>query len=682
MPDGDSPLTFGLPAVHNNFNNANPNSFLGTGLTSSELVGITTAMNKASSGNTAHGEPVPEHRKPLRPGEQLFEGNIGSVQFRHIVRGPTAAGTDTAGDARKEQLTKDLARAKEAGWTNPIPFNYESVIAGEAPRDETRDTAAWLSDAVIYQWDDDFGDVGEPNPDLEKMLFEDDNTQRVGTQIKALSFDVTVEGPEKLHPVREFKDAGLHPVMLQNVQLCKYNNPTPIQSYCIPAVLTGHDVVAVAQTGSGKTAAFLLPILSKLMGKARQLAAPRPNPARYNPLTDRVRAEPLVLVVCPTRELACQIFDEARRLCYRTMLRPCVVYGGAPTKNQREQLEMGCDILIATPGRLMDFMQNMNLLSFKRLKFTVIDEADELLSSGWEEAMEKIFSGSDVSSDADHIYMMFSATFPKSARRLAKEYMDEDCVRIKVGRVGSTHENIKQNIVFVEESSKQQALFDLIFSDNPQRTLIFTNSKQKCDMVDDYLYNKGLPVTSIHSDRTQREREDALRSFRMGKCPLMVATGVTARGLDVANVKHVINYDLPSTMHDGITEYVHRIGRTARIGNEGKATSFYNDRNEDIAESLVKILLESNQEVPDFLQAHMPADPSAIDWHDGTDDESDDGLGGGFGADTGFDANAGFGGDAGFGGEAGGDTGGFGGGDNGGFGEGFSAETNDQVASW
>jgi ATP-dependent RNA helicase DDX3X len=120
--------------------------------------------------------------------------------------------------------------------------------------------------------------------------------------------------------------------------------------------------------GSGKTAAFLLPILSKLMGKARQLAAPRPNPARYNPATDRVRAEPLVLIVCPTRELACQIFDEARRLCYRTMLRPCVIYGGAPTKNQREQLEMGCDVLVATPGRLMDFMGNNNLLSFRRLK--------------------------------------------------------------------------------------------------------------------------------------------------------------------------------------------------------------------------------------------------------------------------------------------------------------------------
>ncbi|KAL1611307.1 hypothetical protein SLS59_000025 [Nothophoma quercina] len=578
--------------------------------------------------------------------------------------------SEEAAAARKEQLAQDLARAKDAGWNNPIPFNYETVTGGEAPKDETRDNAAWLSDAVIYQWDDEFGDVGEPNPELEKMLFHDENLQRAGGSIKALTYEVTVEGPEKILPVREFDDAGLHPVMLENVKLCQYNSPTPIQSYCIPAVLTGHDVVAIAQTGSGKTAAFLLPILSKLMGKARQLAAPRPNPARYNPLTDRVRAEPLVLVVCPTRELACQIFDEARRLCYRTMLRPCVVYGGAPTRNQREQLEMGCDILIATPGRLMDFMQNLNLLSFRRLKFTVIDEADELLSSGWEEAMEKLFSGSDVNADADHTYLMFSATFPKSARRLAKEYMDQDYLRIKVGRVGSTHQNITQTIVYVDEREKDQALFDLIFSSEPQRTLIFVNSKRKCDIVDDFLYNKGLPCTSIHSDRTQREREDALRSFRTARCPILVATGVTARGLDVANVKHVINYDLPSTQHDGITEYVHRIGRTARIGNEGKATSFYNERNEDIAEDLVKILIESKQEVPDFLDQFKPEDTETIEWRDGTDDESDDGLGGGFGADAG-----GFGG---------GDTGGFGG-DAGGFGGdagGFGGGAEDKVDSW
>ncbi|KAL5118381.1 hypothetical protein ACEQ8H_003730 [Pleosporales sp. CAS-2024a] len=591
------------------------------------------------------------------------------------------AGLDEAALARKTQHAENLARAKAAGWNDPIPFNYGDAVPGAAGANEPRETPAWLSDAAIYVWDDDFGDVGAPNPELEKMLFFDSNTQRAGNRMLHLgTFEVSVEGPEKVPPIREFADAGLHPVMLENIKLCQYTAPTPIQSYCIPAVLSGRDIIAIAQTGSGKTGAFLIPILSRLMGKATLLAAPRPNPARYNPRTDRVRAEPLVLVVCPTRELACQIFDEARRLCYRTMLRPCVLYGGAPKKNQREQLEMGCDILIATPGRLMDFMQDVSLLSLKRLKYTIIDEADELLSNGWEEVMEKLFQGSgDMNSDGDHTYLMFSATFPKTARRLAKEYMEEEAVKIKVGRVGSTHQNITQQIVYVNESEKNQALFDLIYSEEPGRILVFTNSKVKCDTIDDFLYNKGLPSTSMHADRTQREREDALRSFRTGKCPIMVATGVTARGLDVANIKHVINYDLPSTQHDGISEYIHRIGRTARIGNEGKATSFFNDRNDDLGEDLCKILIESKQEVPDFLQQFMPEDPSNIQWNDGSDDESEDGFGGGFG-----DAGADFGGDSGFGGgDAGGDAGGFSS-----FGEafcaggGFSAEDNDKVASW
>ncbi|PSN69874.1 P-loop containing nucleoside triphosphate hydrolase protein [Corynespora cassiicola Philippines] len=566
----------------------------------------------------------------------------------------SVAATDEASAARKAQLDEDLARAKEAGWTDPVPFNYENVVGGQPAEDETRDEAPWLSDAVVYVFDDEVGDIGPPNPEVEQALFHDDNQMTIGRAIKALEFDVELQGPVRIQPVRDFEDAGLHPAMLANVKLCGYRNPTAIQAYCLPAVLSGHDVVGIAQTGSGKTAAFLVPILSKLMGKARQLAAPRPNPTRYNPLTDRVRAEPLVLIACPTRELACQIFDECRRLCYRSMLRPCVAYGGGPAANQRKQLEMGCDILIATPGRLMDFLQDPKLLSLARLKFTVIDEADEMLSDGWETIMETLFqgSGTDANADADHSFLMFSATFPKQARRLVREYMDTECFRIKVGRIGSTHSNIKQDIIFVDESEKNQCVFDLIMNGGPQRTIVFVNSKIKCDIVDDYLYNKGLPSTSIHSDRTQREREDAMRAFRTARAPILVATGVMARGLDVANVKHIINYDMPSTRYDGITEYVHRIGRTARIGNQGKATSFYNDRNDDIAPDLVKILLENKQEVPDFLQGFMPEDPENIQWHDGTDEESEAGDAG-FGGDTGFGGDAGLGGEAGFGDQAG-----------------------------
>ena len=204
-----------------------------------------------------------------------------------------ATATDPAA-ARKEQQAADLARAQDAGWNNPVPFQYETVVGGTPAEDETRDTAVWLSDAAIYQWDDEFGDVGEPNPELEKMLFDDQYLQRAGGAIKALSFDITLEGPTKISPVRN--------VSHTNIDLCVFVDASANLSSSRMLVFTL----------SCSTAAFLLPILSKLMGKARQLAAPRPNPVRYNPLTDKVRAEPLVLIVCPTRELACQIFDEVR----------------------------------------------------------------------------------------------------------------------------------------------------------------------------------------------------------------------------------------------------------------------------------------------------------------------------------------------------------------------------------
>jgi ATP-dependent RNA helicase DDX3X len=156
--------------------------------------------------------------------------------------------------------------------------------------------------------------------------------------------------------------------------------------------------------------------------------------------------------------------------------------------------------------------------------------------------------------------MMFSATFPKAARELAKEHLAHDHVRIRVGRAGSSHENIKQTVVYVEQSMKRQALLDLLFANPPARTIVFVNSKRSADELDDYLFNLKLPCTSIHSDRTQREREDALRAFKNGTTPILVATGVSARGLDIRNVMHIINYDLPSAQYGGIDEYIHRIG--------------------------------------------------------------------------------------------------------------------------
>lgn len=228
---------------------------------------------------------------------------------------------------------------------------------------------------------------------------------------------------------------------------------------------------------------------------------------------------------------------------------------------------------------------------------------------------------------------MFSATFPKGARAMAQEYMSQDYVRIRVGRAGQAHKNIKQEVMYVDQDKKREAVYDLLFASEPARTMIFCNSKPAVDLLDDFLYNKGLPTTSIHGDRNQREREDALRAFRTGKAPILITTGVSARGWDVANVKHIINYDLPSTMYGGISEYTHRIGRTARIGNKGLATSFYNDRNEDIAQDLVNVLVECDQTIPEFLEHLKPEDGAVPAFDDNSDDEAEAGEEAAWGGD-------------------------------------------------
>ncbi|KXL49529.1 hypothetical protein M433DRAFT_64171 [Acidomyces richmondensis BFW] len=520
----------------------------------------------------------------------------------------------------KEDL---LTKAKDAGWTEKTAFNY-----AEFKRQGGKDTD-WHGAAKVYEWKDEYGDVGPRVEKLEKVLFGGEFLMRVGDHLENLEYNVVIEGPEKLDPIKNFADAGLHPVVMENVELARYEAPTAIQQYTIPYIVQGHDVVAVAQTGSGKTAAYLIPILSRLMGKARKLSAPKPNimDPLYNPRLHKVKAEPLLVVVVPTRELAIQIFDEARRMCYRSMLRPCVVYGGLPMSITMEELGKGCDILVATPGRLCDMMDKPHVLTMSRVKFTVIDEADKMLDADWEEELQKIMSGGGklilhTNEDADHQYLMFSATFPKAARALARKYMSQDHVRIKVGRPGSAHKNILQNVIYVDQDMKRRATYDLLFGMEPGRTLIFCNSKITVDLLDDYLYNAGLPTTSIHADRNQREREDALRAFRTGRAPILIATGVSARGWDIKDVKHVINYDLPSGIYGGINEYIHRIGRTGRIGHQGLATSLYNDRNEDLAQELVNVLVECECEVPDFLSQYKPEDGRVV-FADDSDDDTD-----------------------------------------------------------
>ncbi|KAK3635451.1 hypothetical protein LTR56_014735 [Elasticomyces elasticus] len=521
----------------------------------------------------------------------------------------------------KPVLSKEeyIKNARNQGWNETTAFDYEQYNRTGG------DNADWAGAGTKYEFKGEYGDVAPEVPELELLLFGGEFQMKKGEHYKNLPIDAAVEGPKKIDPIKSFDDAGLHPVVLDNVKRCGYAEPTPIQQYVVPAAMSGADVVAVSQTGSGKTAAYMIPVLSNLMGKAKKLCGPRPkyDDPSYNPKFSNVRAEPLVVIVVPTRELAMQIFDEARRMCYRSMLRPCVAYGGLPMGIMCDDLGKGCDILIATPGRLCHLMEKPDLLTMSRIKYTIIDEADEMLNQDWAEELQKIMAGGDSNDDADHTYMMFSATFPKEARKMARQYMADDHYLIRVGRAGQAHKNIRQEIIQVDRDSKRDAVYDLLMACDPGRTLIFCNSKPSVDLLDDFLYNRGLPTTSIHADRGQREREDALRAFRTGRCPILIATGVSARGWDVAGVQHVINYDLPSNMYGGIQEYVHRIGRTGRIGHQGLATSFYTDRDEELQQDLVNILVECECEVPEFLAHLKPEEGAAVDFDDDTDDEAE-----------------------------------------------------------
>ncbi|XP_055123464.1 ATP-dependent RNA helicase DDX3X isoform X7 [Symphalangus syndactylus] len=440
--------------------------------------------------------------------------------------------------------------------------------------------------------EDDWSKPLPPSERLEQELFSGGNT---GINFEKYD-DIPVEATGNNCPphIESFSDVEMGEIIMGNIELTRYTRPTPVQKHAIPIIKEKRDLMACAQTGSGKTAAFLLPILSQIYsdGPGEALRAMKEN-GRYG----RRKQYPISLVLAPTRELAVQIYEEARKFSYRSRVRPCVVYGGADIGQQIRDLERGCHLLVATPGRLVDMMERGKIgLDF--CKYLVLDEADRMLDMGFEPQIRRIVEQDTMPPKGVRHTMMFSATFPKEIQMLARDFLDE-YIFLAVGRVGSTSENITQKVVWVEESDKRSFLLDLLNATGKDSlTLVFVETKKGADSLEDFLYHEGYACTSIHGDRSQRDREEALHQFRSGKSPILVATAVAARGLDISNVKHVINFDLPSD----IEEYVHRIGRTGRVGNLGLATSFFNERNINITKDLLDLLVEAKQEVPSWLE--------------------------------------------------------------------------------
>ncbi|KAL4376073.1 hypothetical protein GQ457_02G040980 [Hibiscus cannabinus] len=427
-------------------------------------------------------------------------------------------------------------------------------------------------------------------------------SEQVNTGINFDAYEdipVEISGENVPPPVNTFAEIDLGDMMNQNIRRCKYLKPTPVQRYAIPISLSGRDLMACAQTGSGKTAAFCFPIISGIM---RDQYGQRPRGGRT--------VYPLGLILSPTRELSCQIHDEAKKFSYQTGVKVVVAYGGAPINNQLRELERGVDILVATPGRLVDLLERARV-SLQWIRYLALDEADRMLDMGFEPQIRKIVEQMDMPHRGVRQTMLFSATFPREIQRLASDFLS-NYIFLAVGRVGSSTDLIVQRVEFVPESDKRSHLMDLLQAqrENGEHgkqalTLVFVETKKGADSLEHWLCINGFPSTTIHGDRSQQERELALRSFKSGKTPILVATDVAARGLDIPHVAHVVNFDLPNDIDD----YVHRIGRTGRAGKTGLATAFFDESNLSLARPLAELMQEANQEVPAWLTHYASRTP-------------------------------------------------------------------------
>ena len=400
---------------------------------------------------------------------------------------------------------------------------------------------------------------------------------------------VNVSGNDPPKPISSFGECIKSQLISEAIEKCKYTRPTPVQKYAIPIIAEGRDLMACAQTGSGKTAAFVLPIL-------QQLLTMQDLPSLYGAAIQ----EPLCVVISPTRELAIQIHTEAVKFSKGSVIKPCLIYGGTSSGFQLAHISRGAHFLVATPGRLLDFVTK-GKISFARLKFLVLDEADRMIDQGFLPEVRRMVTHETMPEKETRQTLMFSATFPEEIQRLAQEFLRKDYMFISIGIIGAANSDVEQTFVEVEGKAKRSKLMEILKScDSNDRTMIFVEKKKTADFLASYLSQNQFLSTSIHGDRFQSQREKALYDFRSGRMPILVATAVAARGLDIKDVKHVVNYDLPKE----IDEYVHRIGRTGRVGNIGKATSFFdpaNDQDTALTASLIKVLGEADQSVPDFL---------------------------------------------------------------------------------
>ncbi|WP_298329825.1 DEAD/DEAH box helicase, partial [Asticcacaulis sp.] len=368
-----------------------------------------------------------------------------------------------------------------------------------------------------------------------------------------------------------FKDLGLSASLLSTLEKEGYHTPTPIQAQAIPILLNKHDLLGIAQTGTGKTAAFALPILHHILSNR---IIPAPRSCR-------------VLVLSPTRELATQIADSFKAYSKGLGLQIATIFGGVKYGPQYKALQGGIDILVATPGRLIDHIEQKTI-DLKAVEHLVLDEADQMLDMGFIKPIRQVASRLP----AQRQNLFFSATMPKEIAGLANELLTNP-KKVEITPEATTAERVTQQVIFIEQQRKRALLSELYADEKLARTLIFTRTKRGADRVAAYLQAGGVEAAAIHGDKNQSQRERALQAFKAGRVRALVATDIAARGIDVDNVTHVINYELPFVAE----AYVHRIGRTARAGKEGHSITLVADDERKLLKDIERI---TRQRIPSW----------------------------------------------------------------------------------
>lgn len=478
--------------------------------------------------------------------------------------------------AKHEKEMRDEIRKKDGIVERP------EEAAAQKVRDDAADTYDSFDMRVDRHWSD---------KRLEEMTERD-------WRIFREDFNISYKGSRIPRPMRSWEESKLTSELLKAVERAGYKKPSPIQMAAIPLGLQQRDVIGIAETGSGKTAAFVLPMLAYI--------------SRLPPMSEENETEgPYAVVMAPTRELAQQIEEETVKFAHYLGFRVTSIVGGQSIEEQGLKITQGCEIVIATPGRLIDCLERRYAV-LNQCNYVVLDEADRMIDMGFEPQVAGVLDAMPSSNlkpeneeeelDEKKIYRttyMFSATMPPGVERLARKYLRNPVV-VTIGTAGKTTDLISQHVIMMKESEKFFRLQKLLDELGDKTAIVFVNTKKNADSIAKNLDKAGYRVTTLHGGKSQEQREISLEGFRAKRYNVLVATDVVGRGIDIPDVAHVINYDMPKH----IEMYTHRIGRTGRAGKSGIATSFLTLHDTEVFYDLKQMLVQSNSAVPPELARH------------------------------------------------------------------------------